>query len=80
MPWSTSNNLEKPDKYVFVVESDSSIVWYKYESDAYGSGQNYLYLEKKKLKLSEWLYQFDLYERTNEIELMNNNIVNINNN
>ena len=78
--WSTSNNLEKPDKYVFVVESDSPVVWYKYESDAYGSGQNYLYLGKKKLKLSEWLYQFDFHERTNEIEFMKNQIVNPNNN
>ena len=33
--------MEKPDKYVFVVESDSPVVWYKYESDAYGLGQNY---------------------------------------
>ena len=37
--WSTCNNLAKPDKYVFVVESNSPIVWYKYESDGYGSGQ-----------------------------------------
>jgi hypothetical protein len=80
VPWSTSNNLEKPNKYVFVVESDSQVVWYKYESNAYGSGQNYLYLGKKKFKLSEWLYQFDFHERKNEIEFMKNQIVNQNNN
>jgi len=74
--WSTSNNLEKPDKYVFVVESNSPVVWYKYESDAYGSGQNYLYLGKTKLKLTHWLYRYDLQERKNQIDLMN--IENIN--
>lgn len=29
--WSTCNNLAKPDKYVFVVESNSPVVWYKYK-------------------------------------------------
>ncbi len=72
--WSTSNNLEKTDKYVFVVESNSPVVWYKYESDGYGSGQNYLYLGKTKLKLSEWLAQFNFEQRTNLINLMNNSV------
>ncbi len=54
--WSTAGNILDPDRYVFVVESNSPVVWYKYEGESYGSGQNYLYFAKKKIKLTQWLY------------------------
>ncbi len=70
--WSTNGNLENPNKYVFVVEANLPVVWYKYESDGYGSSQNYLYLGKTKIKLSEWLNAEDIF-RKNYIENMLNN-------
>ena len=69
---STNGDLENPNKYVFVVESNLPVVWYKYEYDGYSSSQNYLYFGKTKIKLSEWLNAEDIF-RKNYIENMLNN-------
>ncbi len=53
--WASSNNNGKLNRYSFVVESNSHIVWYKYEAESYCSSQNYLYFGKKKMLLNEWL-------------------------
>ncbi len=53
--WSTCDEPQNPNRYVFVVESNSPVVWYKYEGDSYGSGQNYIYFGKKKIKMTQWL-------------------------
>jgi hypothetical protein len=53
--WSSYDDINNPNRYVFVVESNSPVVWYKYEGNSVGSGQNYLYLGKKKIKLTQWL-------------------------
>ncbi len=59
----------------FVVESNSPVVWYKYEGNSDGSGQNYLYFGKNKIKLTQWLYASQEI-RNNLVEQMNQNLIN----
>ena len=73
--WSTYDDPENPNRYVFVVESNSPVVWYKYEGNSVGSGQNYLYFGKKKTKLTHWLYGSAQY-KNGLIQEMNQNLIN----
>ncbi len=73
--WSTHGEPQNPNRYVFVVESNSPVVWYKYEGNSDGSGQNYLYFGKNKIKLTQWLYASQEI-RNNLVEQMNQNLIN----
>ncbi len=53
--WSTNPNNDKTNRYSFVVESDSLVVWYKHESDAVRSSKNLIYFGKNKMLLNKWL-------------------------
>jgi hypothetical protein len=53
--WASADNNGKLNRYSFVVESNSHIVWYKYEAESYCSSQNYIFIGKKKILLNEWL-------------------------
>jgi hypothetical protein len=53
--WASSDNNYKLNRYSFVVETNSHIVWYKYEADSYCSSKSYIFFGKKKMFLNEWL-------------------------
>ena len=53
--WASSDNHYKLNRYSFVVETNSHIVWYKYEAESYCSSKSYIYFGKKKMLLNEWL-------------------------
>ena len=53
--WASDDNHYKLNRYSFVVESNSHIVWYKYEAESYCSSKSYIYFGKKKMLLNEWL-------------------------
>lgn len=48
--WSNKANNQNPNKYWFVVETNSPVVWYRYKSGTDSSTQNYMFLDKKELK------------------------------
>ena len=56
----------------FVVDTNSPIVWYKRASNT-RSANNFLYLGKHKIKLSDWL-AYNHEQRTDLINLMNQNL------
>jgi len=53
--WASSDNNYKLNRFSFVVETNSHIVWYKYEAESYCSSKSYIYFGKKKMLLNEWL-------------------------
>jgi hypothetical protein len=53
--WASANNNGKLNRYAFVVETNSHIVWYKYEAESYCSSKSYIFFGKKKMLLNEWL-------------------------
>jgi hypothetical protein len=53
--WASSNNNGKLNRYAFVVETNSHIIWYKYEAESYCSSKSYMYFGKKKILLNRWL-------------------------
>lgn len=63
------------NKYVFVVDTNSPIVWYRYESKSNGSGQNYIFLGKKRINTTQWI-SADVTTRNSWIDEMNQNINN----
>ena len=50
--WASVDNHGKLNRYSFVVESNSHIVWYKYEAESYCSSQNYIFIGKKKMLIN----------------------------
>jgi len=41
----------------FLMESQcGNIYWRKYEEKSWGSGQNYLYIGREKITLTQWLF------------------------
>ncbi len=72
--WSNRGEPQNPNKYVFVVETNSQVVWYRYESEADGSAQNYIFMGKKRIKMTTWI-ESNYDERRIMIEEMNYNIV-----
>jgi hypothetical protein len=53
--WASSNNNGKLNRYAFVVETNSHIIWYKYEAESYCSSKSYMYFGKNKILLNKWL-------------------------
>ena len=53
--WASADNHNKLNRYSFLVESNSHVVWYKYEAESYCSSKSYIYFGKKKMLLNEWL-------------------------
>ncbi len=53
--WASADNQGKLNRYSFVVESNSPVVWFKYEAESYCSSQNYIYFGKNKMLLNKWL-------------------------
>lgn len=50
------NYAKRFGKAIFVVcFSDPKLLWYKYEGELPGSGQNYIYYGETKYKTTEWL-------------------------
>ena len=58
-------------RYHFLVKDETSqIYWRKYEARSMGSGQNYLYLNGNRYKLTDWL-NMDEEERKDLLEKNN---------
>ncbi len=53
--WASANNKGVLNRYSFVVESNSHVVWYKYEAESYCSSKSYIFFGKKKMLLNKWL-------------------------
>jgi hypothetical protein len=68
--WSGKDLINGRIRSNFVGKDDEdNIFWYKYEGPSPGSGQNYLYVYGKKLKLTGWL-RLTFEERTSLIETL----------
>ncbi len=70
--WSTNPNNDRTNRYSFVVESDSLVVWHKHESDAVRSSKNLIYFGKNKMLLNTWL-NMSIQNKNVVIEEMRNN-------
>jgi hypothetical protein len=70
--WASADNHGKINRYSFVVESDSPIVWHKYEAESYCSSQNYIYFGKRKMLLNKWLNGTQEFRNQIINEMINN--------
>ena len=53
--FSTNGQIDKPNRYMFVIDSiDSPVVWYKYDSYNKCGCQNKLFFGKNKTTVQQW--------------------------
>lgn len=51
-----SRNMNESNLTSFVaISHDKSVAWYKYEGNVHGGGQNYIFINDKKIKTTEFL-------------------------
>jgi hypothetical protein len=66
--FSTNGQIDKPNRYMFVIDSiDSPVVWHKYDSYNKCGCQNKLFFGKKKTTVGQWLNSSAQYK----LELIN---------
>jgi len=71
--FSTNGQIDKPNRYMFVIDSiDSPVVWHKYDSNNKCGCQNKLFFGKNKTTVQQWLngsaqYKLELINSMNVV-------------
>ncbi len=61
--FSTIGQIDKPNRYMFVIDSNSPVVWHKYDSYNKCGCQNNLFFGKYKITVNKWLGETVEYRR-----------------